>query len=126
VSPTPIATPAPVAIAEESPFSNLVVASGISDDHQAVSPGREFQAGDREVYLFFDYQGMPPGTNWGHVWVWGDQELDRAVATWPVEWGGDGRAWVFYTPEGGYQPGPYEVRLLVNDQVVASASFVVR
>ena len=126
LSPTSIATPAPVAIAEESPFSNLVVASGISDDHQAVSPGREFQAGDREVYLFFDYQGMPPGTNWGHVWVWGDQELDRAVATWPVEWGGDGRAWVFYTPEGGYQPGPYEVRLLVNDQVVASASFVVR
>jgi serine/threonine protein kinase len=125
-TPTLAPTPAPVAIAAESPFSNLVLAHGISQDHQPLSPGNDFTASAQPIYLFFDYQGIQPGTRWGHVWVWGDQELDRSITTWPEDWGATGRAWVFYTPEGGYQPGPYEVRLLVNDQVVASASFVMR
>jgi hypothetical protein len=125
-SPTPITTPAALMVAEGSPFTNLELARGISDDHQPVSAGRDFPASSQEVYLFFDYQGVQPGTQWGHVWFWGDQQLDRSISTWPEEWGTAGRAWVFYTPEGGYQPGPYEVRLLINDQVVASASFVMR
>jgi serine/threonine protein kinase len=125
-TPTLAPTPAPVVVTDKSPFSNLVLAHGISEDHQPLSPGNDFTASAQPVYLFFDYQGIQPGTRWGHVWVWGDQELDRSITTWPENWGTTGRAWVFYTPEGGYKPGPYEVRLLVNDQVVASASFVMR
>jgi serine/threonine protein kinase len=128
VAPTPILapTPASLTIAEGSPFSNLVLARGISNDHQPLSSGNDFSANAQPVYLFFDYRDIEPGTRWGHVWVWGDQELDRSITTWPTDWGTAGTAWVFYTPEGGYQPGPYEVRLLVNDQMVASASFVMR
>jgi serine/threonine protein kinase len=125
-SPSPITTPAALMVTAESPFTNLELARGISDDHQPVSTGRDFPVSSQEVYLFFDYQGIQPGTRWGHVWFWGDQQLDRSINTWPEEWGTAGRAWVYYTPEGGYQPGPYEVRLLINDQVVASASFVMR
>ncbi len=119
-------TPAPLTVAEGSPFSNLVLARGISDDHKPVAPGNDFTASAHPVYLFFDYRGIKPGTRWGHVWVWGDRQLDRSITTWPEEWGTAGTAWVFYTPDGGFQPGPYEVRLLVNDQVVASASFIMR
>jgi len=115
-----------VIVAEESPFSNLVLAQDISDSYEPVSPGNDFAISNRPIYLFFDYQGIKPGTRWGHVWFWGDQQLDRSITTWPEDWGAAGTAWVFYTPEGGYQPGPYEVRLLVNDQVVASVSFVMR
>lgn len=125
-SPTPIPTPAPLSIAAGSPFTGLVLARGISDDHQPLSPGNDFPASSQPVYLFFDYRGIQPGTRWGHMWVWGDQPLDRSIRTWPEEWGTAGKAWVFYTPEGGYQPGPYQVHLLVNDQIVASASFVMR
>lgn len=103
-----------------------MLARDISDNNQPVSPGADFIATSQPVYLFFDYTGIQPGTRWGHVWVWGDQQLDRSITTWPEEWGTAGSAWVFYTPEGGYQPGPYQVRLLINDQVVASASFVMR
>ena len=60
------------------------------------------------------------------LWIWGDQQLDRSITAWPQDWGSTGTGWVFYTPEGGFQPGPYEVQLLVNDQVVASTSFIVR
>jgi hypothetical protein len=115
-----------VAVAEGSPFSNLVLARGVSSDHKPVSPGNEFSTSDHPIYLFFDYRGVKAGTRWGHVWVWGNQQLDRSITTWPEEWGTAGTAWVFYAPEGGFQPGPYEVRLLVNDQVVASASFIIR
>ncbi len=125
-SPTPISTPVSVTVAEGGPFANLILARGISDDHQPLSPGNDFTVNDQPVYLFFDYRGMQAGARWGHVWIWGDQQLDRSITTWPEDWGTAGKAWVFYTPEGGYQPGPYEVRLLVNDQVVASASFVMR
>lgn len=123
---TPFSTPAQVAVAEGSPFTNLMLARGISDDHQPLLPGSDFPASSQPVYLFFDYQGIKPGARWGHVWIWGDQQLDRSVTTWPQDWGTAGTAWVFYTPEGGYQPGPYEVRLMLDDRVVASASFVMR
>jgi hypothetical protein len=91
-----------------------------------VTPGREFTVGAQPIYLFFDYRGMKPGTRWGHLWIWGGQQLDRSITAWPDDWGSAGTGWVFYTPEGGFQPGPYEVQLLVNDQVVASTSFIVR
>jgi hypothetical protein len=125
-SSAPVSTSAPAAVAEGSPFTNLVLARGISDDHEPISRGSDFPASSQAVYLFFDYRGIKPGIRWGHVWIWGDQQLDRSITTWPEDWGTAGTAWVFYTPEGGYQPGPYEVRLLVDDQVVASASFVMR
>jgi serine/threonine-protein kinase len=125
-SPTPISTPAMMTVAEGSPFTNLVLARGIGDDLQPLSPGNDFPSSSQPVYLFFDYQGIQPGDHWGHAWIWGDQQLDRSINTWPQDWGTAGTAWVFYTPEGGYQPGPYEVRLLLNDQVVASATFVMR
>jgi hypothetical protein len=113
-------------VAEGSPFTNLVLARGIGDDLQPLSPGNDFPSSSQPVYLFFDYQGIQPGDRWGHAWIWGDQQLDRSINTWPQDWGTAGTAWVFYTPEGGYQPGPYQVNLLLNDQVVASATFVMR
>lgn len=129
-SPSPASTagssPLPATVTGAGPFSNLLLARGISQDNQPLSPGDDFPASSQPVYLFFDYQGIQPGTRWGHVWFWGDQQLDRSITTWSENWGTAGTAWVFYTPEGGYQPGPYQVRLLVNDQVVASASFVMR
>jgi hypothetical protein len=125
-NPTPITTPIPVTVAAGSPFSNLLLAQDISADYEPLSPGNDFPVSSRPVYLFFDYQGIQPGTRWGHVWIWGNEQLDRSITIWPEDWGTAGTAWVFYTPEGGYQPGPHEVRLLVNDQVVASASFVIR
>jgi hypothetical protein len=119
-------TPADLTIAPGSPFSNLVLAHGIDENHHPLAPGREFAAGAQPIYLFFDYRGMKPGTRWGHLWIWGGQQLDRSISAWPDDWGSAGTGWVFYTPEGGFQPGPYEVQLLVDDQMVASTSFIVR
>ena len=114
------------AVIKNSAFNNLVLARGITSDHLPLSPGSQFPIDTSVVYLFFDYRNMQPGVLWGHVWMRGDQEIGRTEAAWPEDWGGAGRAWVYYTPEGSYQPGSYQVRLLVNRQVVATIGFVVQ
>jgi serine/threonine protein kinase len=125
-TPTAIYTPFPATVTQGSPFSNLVLAAGIDANNMPVSPGNAFPVSSRPVYLFFDYRNIQPGTSWGHVWLRGNEVLNRTVDKWPANWGVVGRSWIYYTPEGSYMAGSYEVRLLVNDQVVASAAFVVQ
>jgi serine/threonine protein kinase len=133
-TPTPIASPTPLSlptpgsptIAENSPFSNLVLAREISGDNKPQNADTSFAPGSQPIYLFFDYNGIDPGTNWAHRWTWGDTELDAYEDTWPEEYHRTGTAWVFYSPTGGYQPGPYKVTLEVNGQTVATATFVIR
>jgi serine/threonine protein kinase len=122
----PISTLIPQTVAEGSPFSSLVLARGIDENSQPVSPGSQFPTGDQPVYLFFDYENIEPGSRWGHVWMRGREEMGRTMSTWPAGWGTVGTGWVYYAPGDDYQPGPYEVRLLVDDEVVASVTFIVQ
>ena len=125
-TPTVISTPIPQTVIKGSPFSSLVLARGIDENSQPVSPGRQFPTGDRPVYLFFDYENIEPGTEWGHVWVKGGEEMGRTMTTWLAEWGTVGTGWVYYAPGDDYGPGSYEVRLLVDGEVVASVDFIVQ
>ncbi len=126
LTPTLISTSIPQTVAAGSPFSNLVLARGIDEKNQPVSPGRQLPTGDRPVYLFFDYENMEPGTRWGHAWMRGGEELGRTMSTWPAEWGTVGAGWVYYAPGDDYGPGSYEAHLLVDDEVVASVTFIVQ
>jgi serine/threonine protein kinase len=127
-TPPPLSLPTPGSptIAENSPFSNLLLARDISEDNKPQNVGTSFALGPQPVYLFFDYDGIEPGTNWAHRWTWGDTELGAYEDTWPEGYHRRGTAWVFYSPTGGYQPGPYKVTLEVNGQTVATATFVIR
>jgi serine/threonine protein kinase len=139
----PTATPAPVesqpaatvaapptaaqgTVAAGSPFSNLVLARGIDEEYEPLAVGDTFDANADPVYLFYDYNGIAAGTTWGHIWLRGDEELARTTDTWPADWGSAGTAWVYYAPQDDYQPGAYEVQLLIDGSVVASAGFVMR
>ncbi|MBN1993790.1 MAG: serine/threonine protein kinase [Anaerolineae bacterium] len=127
VTPTPVSFPTPGApmIAAQSPFNNLRLARNITSDNKPQETGTSFAAGPQPVYLFFDYNGIEPGTAWMHRWTWGDTELDAYQDIWPEDYSRQGTAWVFYSPTGGYQPGPYQVTLAVNGQTVATATFVI-
>ncbi len=125
-TPTTAPTVSSAVIAEGSPFANLVLARGISEDHQPLQAGTSFQANGRPVYLFFDYRNMEAGTPWSHVWFHGNEELGRTDGDWSESWGNAGTAWVYYAPIGEYQPGSYTVRLYVEGREVASAGFDMR
>lgn len=123
-TPTPMPSPGAPVVTQGSPFHHLILARAVKNN-QPVDPGDRFPAGIRTIYLFFDYRNMAPGTAWTHVWLWDNRELGRTDEKWPDDYGATGTAYRFFNVQNGYQPGAYQVQLLVNDQVVASASFVV-
>jgi hypothetical protein len=132
-SPTPSATPTLVplptpglpVIAPGSPFTNLILARGVSNN-QPEKTGTSFAPGSQPIYLFFDYANIVPGTSYTHRWTWADTELAVNDETWPDSFFDSGTAWVFYSPGGGFQPGPYQVTLEINGRTVATATFVVQ
>ena len=121
---TPMPAPGAPLVIQGSPFHRLILARAVKDN-RPVEPGDRFPAGIRTIYLFFAYRNMAPGTAWSHVWLWDNRELGRTDEKWPDDYGATGTAYRFFNVQKGYQPGAYQVRLLVNNQVVASASFVV-
>jgi hypothetical protein len=127
-TPTPISfpTPGPPTVMDGSPFTNLRLAHSISQGNQPEKVGTSFAPGLQPIYLFFDYANIDAGTAWSHRWTWGDTELGVYEDAWPDNYFETGTAWVYYSPTGGYQPGPYEVQLEVNGQVVAIATFVIQ
>ncbi|MFQ5612336.1 MAG: serine/threonine protein kinase, partial [Anaerolineae bacterium] len=123
--PLALPTPGEPVIAANSPFTNLRLSHGITEDSQPLDQGTSFAPGPRPIYLFFDYRGMNPNTPWTHTWTWADQPLERGENVWPEDYGPAGTAWVFYSPAGGYQPGPYRVTLEIEGRTVATATFVI-
>jgi hypothetical protein len=119
-------TPGAPTIAGDSPFTNLRLAQEIGEDNQPEKVGTSFLPGSQPVYLFFDYDGIKPGTTWSHRWTWADTELDAYQDVWSSGYNSSGTAWVYYNPTGGYQPGPYKVTLEINGQTVATATFVIQ
>lgn len=122
----PLPTPGAPTVAANSPFTNLRLAHKISADNQPEEIGTSFRPGTQPVYLFFDYEGIKPGTTWTHRWTWADTELDSYQDVWSSGYNSSGTAWVYYNPTGGYQPGPYKVTLEVNGRTVATATFVIQ
>jgi serine/threonine protein kinase len=121
----PLPRPGPPVVTADSPFTDLVLSHGIDSNNQPEKVGTSFAPGSQPIYLFFDYRGIEPGTSWTHRWTWGDVELDAYTDTWPDNLFETGTAWVFYSPTGGYQPGPYRVTLAIGGTKVATATFVV-
>ena len=122
----PLPTPGPPVIAVGSPFTNLKLAHGISAANQPEKVGTSFAPGSQPIYLFFEFDKIEAGTPWTHRWTWGDTELDAFDDTWSDDYVSPGAAWVFYSPVGGFQPGPYQVTLEVKGQVVSTATFVIQ
>jgi hypothetical protein len=122
----PLPTPGAPTLATDSPFTNLRLAHGISDDNQPVDIGTSFSPGTNPVYLFFDYEGIKPGTAWAHRWTWADTELEAYQDSWSAGYKSSGRAWVYFNPSDGFQPGPYKVTLEVDGQTVATATFIIK
>jgi len=122
----PLPTPGPPTVAEDSPFTNLRLAHNITDDGVPAQTGTAFAPGPQPIYLFFDFEQIEPGTPWIHRWVWGDTELGAFDDTWSDNYTSGGTAWVYYSPVGGFQPGPYQVTLEINGRVVSTATFVVQ
>jgi serine/threonine protein kinase len=137
-SPLPVNTPVPAqapalvslpsepTVADDSPFTNLILTQNINDALQPVNPTNIFDPASGPIYLFFDYDTISPGTAWRQTWKWDDVVLQQQEDVWPEEYGPVGTAWIYFAPAAGFNPGPYSIVLEVEGQEVASINFIVQ
>lgn len=140
VTPTPTITPTPsptvpvleailtpvtpfATLAAPAELSELTVSAGIQLSGSPIDPGTEFEEGRKALYVAFDYDRMANGLLWRHIWFRDGALIGGETRIW--EWGRRGRTYFFLRPTGGFPAGQYEVRLLVDDEVVQTARFTV-
>ena len=97
-----------------------------------MDPGDTFPPGDYRLYVFFRYQGMQDGlettANWykdeeaisfcSDTWAWGQDE-DYAFG------GANGASLIYCKMPGGWEPGNYEVRFLIEDRLQFLVEFMI-
>jgi hypothetical protein len=101
-----------------------VIAAGVSPEGQPVGERTRFAAGVSAVYVFFDYQGVPAGALLRHTWT--HNGASAFTRSFQVTYEGSGTASVFFAPSGGFEPGLYEVRVMLGGQQQFVANFEVR
>ena len=124
IPPTPTSTPTPQATGAVARFDFITFARGITADKQPSEPAAEFTAFSGPIYAFFSYSHMDSTLEWTYVWLKEDVELCRETGLWP--WGRTGRAYVFFGPPGGFEPGEYHFRLYIGDRLQLDVPFSVK
>jgi hypothetical protein len=99
------------------------ISSGVDAAGQAIRPTTEFTRGVRTIYIVFDFHDVPQGSLLRHTWFRDGGSVHFESATWSHA--GVGVANVSWSPGKGFEPGLYEVRLLLGNAKQFTANFVV-
>lgn len=102
-------------------IGEMTVSRGIQVDGTPINAGTEFLAGQPVLYVSFDYVDMSNGILWRHIWLRNGNLVGGQTRLW--EWNSRGRTYFFLRPSGGFQPGRYELQLLVDEKVITTTSF---
>ena len=100
-------------------IANAVDALGLP-----ISATTEFTKGVPTVYVFFDYRDVPSGTLMRQTWFRDGGSVYFDSNTWTRT--GDGSTYVMWSPKNGFEPGLYEVRIMLGNVKQFSANFMVR
>lgn len=99
----------------------LEFATGVTEDVQAINPGRVFPEGTPSIYAIYSYSGMQNGLDFAAVWYKDGVEILRDESTW--QFGLEARSYNFLNMQG---EGLYKLELHVNDSVVTTGLFEIR
>jgi S1-C subfamily serine protease len=104
-------------------ITNLIFSDGITNDRRPTNPTYLLPSGIRQVYAFYDYEGMEDGWTWGQIWYHEGHEITSDTAAWSG--GASGSSWVNLQPDHPLDPGAYRLELTVENELVAAANFTV-
>jgi hypothetical protein len=138
VSPTPAASQTPQPTAAHAIIATKPAATDTSARHltlRAISnavdalglpigASTEFSKGVPAIYVFFDFRDVPSGTLMRQTWFRDGGSVYFDSTTWTRS--GDGSTYVVWSPKNGFDPGLYEVRIMLGDVKQFSANFMVR
>ncbi len=119
---TETAIPAPAA--GDKHFVLRAIASSIDASGLPVNPSLQFETGVPSIYIFFDFQNVPEGRRLRHNWFRDGGSVYFESLPW--ERAGNGNAAINWSPARGFDPGIYEVRVFLDDQLQFIANFEVK
>jgi serine protease Do len=121
----PSPTPQPRPRRQETPpvtaepaFSPITFAEGVDREGNPVRPGTTFESGIRELYAFFDYQGMQDGWQFTTRWSLDGKVFMDRDHTWEGGESGENCSVNIHTKSGALPEGEYELELLVEGELV--------
>jgi hypothetical protein len=122
---TPNATPL-VSSVTPNPRASLEITAlddRVSDTAGPVDPRTTFAAGTDRIYLFVDYRNMDEGVLWQRLLYYENEQIDGSAYLWGQD--RDGTGYFFFGRDNGFEPGNYEIRLLIGEQTepVSTAAF---
>jgi len=103
----------------------------VEDTNEPINPATIFPAGPTRVYGTFDYEGMTADMKWTRTWYIDDVDVWSVTERWDEdpEWSGEssGRKSIsiFWQSGRPLDSGNYELRLLIEGQLVQSGTFVI-
>ena len=127
-TPTPTATPEPPATpttAPEPAFGPITFGLGVVDDTNVVRDRTVFPEGIYRVFASFDYTDIPIDAEWRREWYYNDELMDSISLTeaWPHD--KHGATWLSTFNDEGLDPGVWELKLYINDELAQSGLFEV-
>jgi hypothetical protein len=121
--PTPPLSPVPAGPEASIRFTALAMER--NESGLPVNPGFEFPPGDHAIYLFFTYEGMQNGVERTFAWYKDGEFFERCSQTALWEWGDRGRTSYYCEPSVGWEPGDYEIHVLVEEQLQFLVEFTI-
>ncbi len=102
-------------------FGPITFAEGIDRRGNPVRPGTTFKSGIKELYAFFDYQGMQDGWEWGWQWSIDGEPLKLQNRTWQDGESGQNE-WIRLRSDDALPEGEYQLDLFVEGEMVQSGT----
>lgn len=129
LTPSPFPTRASVLIpltprasaSNDASLEIAAISTEIDDEWQVLNPSIVFMENTTRLYFFLKFSQMSSGVLWQwHLLKDGDY-VDGQSSLWGNQT--QGHSFFFYSLEGGFSAGEYEIQLYLGDQQVDSATF---
>jgi hypothetical protein len=114
---------ATVELKDSTTIGDISFSTDVSDDYQAIDPGRRFTTGYFTLYGTFSYDDMEDGMVWSWLWKRNGQVIEGGNQVWV--YGNDGPGYVYLKPEEGFAIGDYILEVWVNGELFAQANFTI-
>ncbi len=100
------------------------IGTGVDANGNPAGRDTRFPARTRAIFVFFEYNNVPPSATVKHTWFYnGVSAYFRQDV---LNRNGVGIASVAWSPSGGFEPGLYEVRVLLGNVPQFVANFEIR
>ncbi|MCB0112700.1 MAG: trypsin-like peptidase domain-containing protein, partial [Caldilineaceae bacterium] len=103
-------------------FGPITFAAGVDDNDEPINPGTVFSDID-EIYAFFDVDGVENGAQWTRRWYLDGEVVSEQDSVWNA--GNMDATWISLYADDGLPPGEFTLELLIEDEIVQSASMEV-